>query len=86
MASLLNTFAPQFHIASIDERNRLLIRPLKANISRRRPNFQHRTPSIQLPLRVQRPRTPLVAFAGDVNVWEVGGNVVPIAQVDAGAH
>src|ERR1700720_3198450 len=44
----------------------MLIRPLETDISGRRPNLEHRTASIQLPLRVQRPRTPLVAFAGDM--------------------
>src|ERR1700730_18492914 len=61
----------------------ILICPLETDLSGRRPNLEHRTASIQPPLRVQRPRTPLAAFAGHMDVREVGSNVVPVAQVHA---
>ena len=65
---------------------RLLLRPPEADIAGRRPNLQHGTASVQLAFGVERSRTPLVAFAGNMNVGEVGGNVMSIAQIDAGAH
>src|SRR5580704_5341889 len=64
----------------------LLIRSPEANIPGRRPDLQHRTASVQITFRVERPRPPLVSFAGNVDVREVRSNVVPIAQVHAGAH
>src|SRR5580704_1523941 len=91
-ASLLNMYELQ-SLVILSKRclrcegsGQLLIRPLEADIAGRRPNLQHRTASVQLALRVERPRTPLVTFAGDMDVREVGGNVVPIAQVHAGTH
>src|SRR5580693_2290516 len=64
----------------------LLIRPPEADITRRRPHLQHGTASVQLALRGKRLRTPLAAFAGDVDIRKVRSNVVPIAQVHAGTH
>src|ERR1700689_2492631 len=62
-----------------------LIRPLKVNISSRSANLEHRTASVQLALSSQRSRAVLIALGGHMNIRKVGGNVMPIAQVDAGA-
>src|ERR1017187_89517 len=82
MTNLLNTYALRFFAKA----HRLLIRPLETDIAGSRPHLEDGTASVQLTLRVERPRSPLIAFAGNVDVREVGSDVMTIAQVDAGAN
>jgi len=60
--------------------------PPETDVAGRRPHLQHGTASVQLAFGVEGSRPPLIAFAANMNVREVGGDVMTIAQIDAGAN
>src|ERR1700688_375418 len=83
IANLRNVCAAEF---IFNVRAVPLLRPPEADIAGRGPNLQDGSASVQLALSAERSGSPLVAFACNVNVGKVGGNVVTAAQVDAGPH
>src|SRR5690348_6762063 len=64
----------------------VLLRSQNPYIARGRAQFQSRTATIQISLSLNGLRSPVSAFAGNVNVTEIRMDVVAVGHVNAGAN